>query len=92
MLNWHWIFLVNVPIGIAVFAASMRLLPAQPREGPRPRLDVWGAVTVTAALVLAVYAIVNGNQAGWASVQTLGLLMQKDGLVTQKVDVTEMLP
>ena len=73
-LNWHWIFLVNLPIGVAVFALSLRLLPqAQPSESGR-RLDVAGAVTVTAALVLAVYAIVNGNQSGWGSGQTLGLL------------------
>ncbi len=73
-LDWHWIFLVNLPIGVAVFALSLRLLPqAQPSASGR-RLDVAGAVTVTAALVLAVYAIVNGNQSGWGSGQTLGLL------------------
>ncbi|MGI8429546.1 MAG: DHA2 family efflux MFS transporter permease subunit [Solirubrobacteraceae bacterium] len=72
-LNWHWIFLVNVPIGIGVGVAALRVLPAA--TGPAGgRLDVAGAVTVTAALMLAVYAIVNGNQAGWTSGQTLGLL------------------
>lgn len=71
--DWHWNFLINVPIGIAVLFAGLRLLPASPREGPAPRLDIAGAATVTTALVLAVYAIVNGNQAGWTSLQTLGL-------------------
>jgi EmrB/QacA subfamily drug resistance transporter len=74
LLNWHWIFLVNVPIGAAVCALSLRLLPASRGAAARGRLDVGGALTVTAALMLAVYAIVNGNQAGWASTQTLGLL------------------
>jgi EmrB/QacA subfamily drug resistance transporter len=74
LLNWHWIFLVNVPIGIGVCLLAMRLLPAGRRTRGGPRLDVFGAITVTAALMLAVYAIVNGNQAGWTSAQTLGLL------------------
>jgi EmrB/QacA subfamily drug resistance transporter len=73
-LSWHWIFLVNVPIGIAVFALSLRLVPGSHGSVPSGGLDVAGAVTVTAALMLAVYAIVNGNQAGWGSLQTLGLL------------------
>jgi EmrB/QacA subfamily drug resistance transporter len=73
-LNWHWIFLVNVPIGVVVVVASLRILPASRVAASRPRLDVAGAVTVTVALILATYAIVNGNQAGWLSGQTLGLL------------------
>lgn len=74
VLNWHWIFLINIPVGIAVFALSLRLLPrARGAEGA-PRLDFAGAATVTASLMLAVYAIVNGNEAGWGSARTLGLL------------------
>jgi EmrB/QacA subfamily drug resistance transporter len=72
LLDWHWIFLVNLPIGVLVCALSLRLLPRGTRG--TARLDLGGAVTVTAALMLAVYAIVNGNVAGWTSVQTLGLL------------------
>jgi EmrB/QacA subfamily drug resistance transporter len=74
LLDWHWIFLVNVPIGIAVCLLSLRLLPGRGELASKARLDVAGAVLVTAALMLAVYAIVNGNQAGWLSGQTLGLL------------------
>ena len=74
VLDWHWIFLVNVPIGVRVYIASLRLLPAARGGASEQRLDVGGAVTVTAALMLAVYAIVNGNDAGWTSAQTLGLL------------------
>jgi EmrB/QacA subfamily drug resistance transporter len=73
-LSWHWIFLINLPIGIAVFGLSLPLLPATRNEAADRRLDIAGAVTVTAALMLAVYAIVNGNDAGWTSAQTLGLL------------------
>ncbi|MGZ5269370.1 MAG: DHA2 family efflux MFS transporter permease subunit [Ramlibacter sp.] len=71
--SWHWIFLVNLPIGAAVYALTLGLIPA---GGGRPggRLDWAGAVTVTLCLVLSVYAVVNGNEAGWRSVQTLGLL------------------
>src|SRR2546421_6454073 len=73
-LDWHWIFLVNLPIGVLVYALSLRLLPHAQGSHARGRLDVAGAVTVTAALMLAVYAIVNANNAGWRSAQTLGLL------------------
>src|SRR5437016_7899741 len=73
-LNWHWIFLVNFPIGILVFVLSLKLLPAAPGHLAGGRLDVAGAVTVTASLMLAVYAIVNGNQKGWSSAQTLAVL------------------
>jgi EmrB/QacA subfamily drug resistance transporter len=73
-LDWHWIFLVNLPIGVAVCLLSLRLLPAARMDSKGTRLDVGGAVTVTASLMLAVYAIVNGGQKGWLSGQTLGLL------------------
>ena len=74
LISWHWIFLVNVPIGALVIFLSMRLLPTERAEAMSGRLDVAGAVTVTTALIIAVYAIVNGNQNGWTSATTLGLL------------------
>jgi EmrB/QacA subfamily drug resistance transporter len=73
-LSWHWIFLVNIPIGVAVVLLSLRLLPSGHVAPASKRVDVAGAVTVTLALMLAVYAIVNGNQNGWMSGETLGLL------------------
>src|SRR5438046_6457619 len=73
-LNWHWIFLVNVPIGVAVVILTLRLLPGSRGAAAGGRLAVAGAVTVTASLMLAVYAIVNGNSTGWVTGQTLGLL------------------
>ncbi len=72
--DWHWIFLVNLPIGVGVVALSLALLPGAGAAPTRMRLDIAGAVTVTAALMLAVYAIVGANGAGWASPRTLGLL------------------
>ncbi len=72
-LNWHWIFLVNLPIGVGVFALCMALIPAGSGQTGH-KLDVGGAITVTGSLMLAVYAVVNGNEAGWGSAQTLGLL------------------
>jgi MFS family permease len=73
-LDWHWIFLVNLPVGIGVVALCFALLPGSRGQAATKRLDVAGAVTVTASLMCAVYAVVNGNQAGWTSGQTLGLL------------------
>ena len=74
VLDWHWIFLVNVPIGIAVVALTFRLIPGVRAAAAEQRLDIAGAITVTASLMLAVYAIVNGNEVGWMTVRTLGLL------------------
>jgi EmrB/QacA subfamily drug resistance transporter len=73
-LNWHWIFLVNVPIGGLVYFACLRMLPAQPGTASGTKLDVAGAVTVTSSLMLAVYAIVNGHEIGWRSTQTVATL------------------
>jgi len=74
LLSWHWIFLVNVPVGIGVCVISPRLLPADGTRETRPRLDLGGALLITSSLMIAVYAIVNGHEAGWTSAQTLGLL------------------
>jgi EmrB/QacA subfamily drug resistance transporter len=74
LVGWHWIFLVNLPIGIGVLVAGLRLLPATHTGVQDRRLDVVGAIAITTAMVLATYAIVNGNTSGWTSGQTLGLL------------------
>ena len=81
VLNWHWIFLVNLPVGVAVFALSLVLLPGSRGRASAGRLDIAGAVTVTASLMLAVYAIVNGNDAGWTSSRTIGLLVAAAALL-----------
>ncbi len=72
--DWHYIFLVNLPIGILVFVASILYLPKTHVEEVRPKLDIAGALLVTTASIVAVYAVVNGNEAGWTSFETIGLL------------------
>ncbi len=74
VLSWHWIFLVNLPIGVAAYALSAALLPKVRPQAADARLDVAGAIAVTASLMLAVYGIVNGNEAGWLSTQTVATL------------------
>ena len=74
LLSWHWIFLVNIPVGITVFVLSVYLCPSVETPTGERKLDVGGAITVTAALMLAVYAIVKGNEVGWTSARTLGFL------------------
>ncbi|HSW11618.1 MAG TPA: DHA2 family efflux MFS transporter permease subunit [Solimonas sp.] len=73
VFGWASVFLVNLPIGIAVYFGCLRLLPRDVAPEQRGRLDVGGAITGTLGLLLAVYAVVDGNRAGWSSVQTLGL-------------------
>jgi EmrB/QacA subfamily drug resistance transporter len=73
ILNWHWIFLVNIPVGVLVYALSVRLLPGTSGHA-QGRVDVAGAIAVTASLMIAVYAIINGNEQGWTSAATLGPL------------------
>jgi len=65
---------VNIPVGIAVTVLSLRLVPATNGFLTNARLDIGGAISVTASVMTAVYAIVNGNEAGWTSTQTVGLL------------------
>ena len=72
VLDWRWTLLINIPVAIAVLAATPALLPAG--GGRRERLDVVGSVLVTAALALAVFGIVDAGNAGWSSTQTIGVL------------------
>ena len=69
-LSWEWIFLINVPIGVAVVAVGLRTIPAVERA--HGAIDVTGAVTVTAGLVALVYAIISAGDRGWGSATTLG--------------------
>jgi EmrB/QacA subfamily drug resistance transporter len=71
-INWHWIFFVNVPIGIATGIFATRMLDRDEGLGLRSGADVQGAVLVTSALMLGVYAIVEAERYGWASAHTLG--------------------
>jgi EmrB/QacA subfamily drug resistance transporter len=71
-LDWRWNFIINVPIGLAVIAAAFRFVPESRHEQEGKRhFDVAGAVTVTAGLMVLVYAIVKAQEWGWTSAETL---------------------
>jgi EmrB/QacA subfamily drug resistance transporter len=72
-LSWEWIFFVNVPVGIGIVVAAMRLVPNSRVQAARRHFDMAGAVSVTAGLVVLVYAIVQAQDWGWGSASTLGL-------------------
>jgi len=74
-LNWHWIFLVNVPIGALALLLARPLLPRVAGTGLGNGLDLGGTLAVIAAQLLGVYGIVNAGQAGWGSPVTLGCLV-----------------
>src|SRR4026209_1806583 len=71
-LSWPWIFFVNVPVGIAVFVASLRYVPESRDEHAHKSFDVAGAVTVTAGLIALIYGIVKAQEKGWTSLHTGG--------------------
>jgi EmrB/QacA subfamily drug resistance transporter len=71
--SWPWIFFVNVPVGVAAFVLSLRLVPESRDAHVHRSYDVGGAVTVTGGLMTLVYAIVDAQSAGWGSARTLGL-------------------
>ena len=73
-LGWEWVLWVNVPIGIAAAALAPALISESREEAGTRSFDVAGAVSVTAGLSLLVFTLVDANQAGWGSGQTVGLL------------------
>jgi EmrB/QacA subfamily drug resistance transporter len=70
--SWPWIFFVNVPVGIAAFLLSLRLIPESRDALEHRSYDLAGAATVTGGLMALVYAIVDAQSAGWTSAKTLG--------------------
>ncbi len=70
-LSWHWIFFINIPIGIATFVIGLVLIDENTGLGIRSGLDVGGAVLSTAGLMLVVYAIVSSTEYGWRSAHTV---------------------
>jgi EmrB/QacA subfamily drug resistance transporter len=71
-LSWHWIFFVNLPIGVAAFALGQLLIPADAGIGLRHGVDWIGSLLVTASLMTAIYAIIEATSHGWVSAQVLG--------------------
>jgi EmrB/QacA subfamily drug resistance transporter len=71
-IDWHWIFWINVPIGIVAVLLGIRLLPES--YGARERLDLVGVILITVGVVAVIWALSRANQAGWASVEVLATL------------------
>jgi EmrB/QacA subfamily drug resistance transporter len=80
--SWPWIFFVNVPVGIAAFLLSLRLLPESRDIQAHRSYDLAGAATVTGGLMALVYAIVNAESAGWGSARTLGFFAAAASLLS----------
>jgi EmrB/QacA subfamily drug resistance transporter len=71
-INWHWIFFINIPIGLVAGFFALRLLERDEGIGLNGQADVIGAVLITASLMLGVYTIVEASHYGWGSLHTLG--------------------
>jgi EmrB/QacA subfamily drug resistance transporter len=72
-IGWRWVFFLPVPIALATLLAAIRLVPGEEHEAPRSRsFDLAGAVTLTAAMLLLVYTVVEAPEVGWATARTLG--------------------
>jgi EmrB/QacA subfamily drug resistance transporter len=71
-LGWHWIFAINIPIGLVALATGVVLIDERPGSGLRRGVDLLGAVLVTAAALVGIDAIVQASDTGWGSAHTLG--------------------
>jgi EmrB/QacA subfamily drug resistance transporter len=72
LINWHWIFFINLPIGVATMLLGWWLIEEHDGLGLSRGVDVAGSILVSAAMMLGVYAIVTAAEMGWTSVHTLG--------------------
>jgi EmrB/QacA subfamily drug resistance transporter len=72
-INWHWIFFINLPIGVVTALCAIRLIDDRPGIGLRNGADIPGAALLTAGLMLGVYTILQVESAGWGSTETLAL-------------------
>ena len=86
-LSWPWIFLVNVPVGVAVAALSPRFIAEGKRLRTARHFDVAGATSVTASLMIFVYALTYATQHAWSSPVTIGLLAVAATLLVAFVSV-----
>ena len=73
LINWHWIFFINLPIGIVTALLAVRLIEARPGLGIAQGADLRGAVLLTTGLMLGVYTILGVIEYGWTSTRTLSL-------------------
>jgi EmrB/QacA subfamily drug resistance transporter len=96
-LSWHWIFFVNLPIGMLTFLAGRALISRDPGSGLEGGIDWIGSTLVTAALMSGVYAIVQASQDGWGSTQVLGfgtlaVVLMAGFLMTESVVANPIMP
>lgn len=82
LVSWQWVFFVNVPVGAIAVLLALRYVPESRVANARGGVDIGGAVSVTAGLVVLVYALVNAQTAGWLSLPTLGLAAIAAALLT----------
>jgi EmrB/QacA subfamily drug resistance transporter len=73
--GWRWVMFVNVPIGLVTLVLIPRLLTESQNQNKQRRVDVLGAILVTAGLIALVYTLSQGNSSGWLSLQTIGLFV-----------------
>jgi EmrB/QacA subfamily drug resistance transporter len=74
-LGWEWVFFINVPVGLIAGIGVLRVVPGAPPATVGQRLDILGAVTAVAGLVVLLYGIEGANENGWDSARTIGLLL-----------------
>ncbi|HMS61527.1 MAG TPA: DHA2 family efflux MFS transporter permease subunit [Solirubrobacteraceae bacterium] len=86
-LSWRWVLFVNVPIAVGAVLLAPRLVPESRDERERAGFDLAGAFTVTAGLAVLIYALVDANDAGWGSTQTIVLLALAAALLVSFVVV-----
>ncbi len=91
-LSWSWIFFVNLPVGVAVLAVSPWLLRESRAALAHRHLDVSGAASVTAGLMVLVYAITRAGQHGWSNPVTVGLLVIAGALIAAFVGIEARSP
>jgi EmrB/QacA subfamily drug resistance transporter len=72
-INWHWIFFINLPVGVATGLLALRLVESREGIGLKAGADIPGAALLTTGLMLGVYTILEAGEQGWGSIQTLGL-------------------
>jgi EmrB/QacA subfamily drug resistance transporter len=80
-LGWSWIFFVNLPVGAAILAVTPALLAESRAALPHRHFDLAGAASITAGLMLLVYAITRTDEHGWTEATTLGLLVAAAALI-----------
>lgn len=95
-VSWHWVFLINVPVGLALFVIGMRMLPAGD-PGVSGEVDVLGAVSGTGGLFMLILGVIRGSEAGWGSPSSLSVfiaaaLLLMVFVVRQRLATAPMIP